>query len=247
MQEKAMSEANRSRDTSHEENDDHPLDQVVWRALTSKQSHLALGDERALRYPGAVAPFAAMTGRSAENFEALRALIEAEGPIALVTTSEVQPPAGFSILRRAILHQMIWQGTPDPRDEFQHVSLGEADVPDMLALTALTEPGPFGVRTIELGQYIGLREEGKLAAMAGERMKLDGFTEISAVCVNPEFRGRGYAAALMKQLISNIHARGETPFLHVLDTNHGAVAIYRTLGFINRRDMHLAVFGVEKI
>jgi ribosomal protein S18 acetylase RimI-like enzyme len=253
-----MSEVNRSNERSNERtnerssaanekpDDAHPLDHVVWSALTSKQSHLALGNDHVLRYPGSVAPFAGMTDSSAGSFDVLRPLIVEHGPVALVTTREVVPPAGFSILRRSVLHQMIWQGTNE-RSEFQHVGLSERDVPDMLALTALTEPGPFGPRTIELGQYIGVRSEGKLAAMAGERMKLDGFTEISAVCVNPEFRGRGYAAALMKQLISNIDSRGETPYLHVLDTNHAAIAIYRTLGFINRRDMQLGVFGVEQV
>jgi predicted GNAT family acetyltransferase len=221
----------------------HPLDAVVWNALAGKQKHLAIGDDRALRYLSGIGRFAATADSSPESFVALRSLIEARDTVALVTANEVALPAGFSVVRRAALLQMIWQGKLDRPSELQPVSLTERDVPDMLALTAATEPGPFGPRTIEHGQYIGVRSEGKLAAMAGERMKLDGFTEISAVCVDPAFRGRGYAADLMKWLIAAISARGETPFLHVFASNQSAIALYRKLGFVDRHEMHLAVIG----
>jgi predicted GNAT family acetyltransferase len=221
----------------------HPLDAVIWNALTGKQSHLALGDARARRYPTDIGRFAALADHSPESFEALRSLIGAQDPVALVTADELVLPLGFSVVRRAVLLQMIWQGKLGQQSELRHVSLAEADVPDMLALTAATEPGPFGPRTIELGQYIGVRSEGKLAAMAGERMRLDGFTEISAVCVDPAFRGRGYAAELMKLLIAAISARGETPFLHVFTSNQSAIALYRKLGFVDRHEMHLAVIS----
>jgi len=139
---------------------------------------------------------------------------------------------------------MIWQGETVPNSAEAFVRLTERDVPDMLTLAAATQPGPFGTRTIELGDYYGVRSEGKLVAMAGERMRLDGFTEISAVCVDPAFRGQGLAANLMKLLMAAISARGETPFLHVLTSNHGAISIYRTLGFVERREMHLTVLGL---
>jgi predicted GNAT family acetyltransferase len=219
----------------------HPLDDVVWNALAARQNHLALGDGRAMRFPAAVGPFGAMSGASAESFAALRSLIDAQGPVALVTTGNVVSPAGFSVIRREKLVQMIWQGRLDQQEELQHVSLVEADVPEMLALATATQPGPFGPRTIELGSYFGVRKQGKLVAMAGERMKPDGFTEISAVCVDAAFRGQGYAAGLMRILISAICARGETPFLHVIASNQSAIALYRTLGFVERREMHLTV------
>jgi ribosomal protein S18 acetylase RimI-like enzyme len=224
----------------------HPLDEVVWNALTSKQSRFALGDDRILRFPAEIAPFAAMIDASPASFEALRKLIEAQGPAALVTPGEVSPPAGFSVIRRAVLLQMIWQGGLAPTSAWEHVRLAERDVPEMVALTAATEPGPFGPRTIELGDYIGARRQGKLAAMAGERMRLDGYTEISAVCVDTAFRGQGYAGGLMKLLVAAICARAETPFLHVLASNHGALALYRALGFVERREMHLTVLGGAK-
>src|ERR1700761_8553656 len=219
----------------------HPLDAVIWNALAGKQNHLAIGDARARRYPTDIGRFAAVADHSPESFEALRSLIDAQDSVALVTADEVALPSGFSVVRRAALLQMIWQGKLGQQSELQHVSLAGADVPDMLALTAATEPGPFGPRTIELGQYIGVRSEGKLAAMAGERMRLDGFTEISAVCVDPAFRGRGYAGDLMKLLIAAISARGETPFLHVFTSNQSAIALYRKLGFVDRHEMRLAV------
>ena len=237
-----MSEAAARKDTSSA----HPLDDVVWNALTSKQRRFAFGDDRALRFPAAIARFAAMADASPASFEALRRLIEAHGPVALVTSSEVLPPDGFSVITHTTLLQMIWQGKLDPTSAPEHVRLAERDVPEMVALTTATQPGPFGPRTIELGDYLGVRRQGKLAAMAGERMRLDGYTEISAVCVDAAFRGQGHAAGLTRLLIAAIRARAETPFLHVFKLNHAAIALYRTLGFVERREMHLTVLGGAK-
>ncbi|WP_321784819.1 GNAT family N-acetyltransferase [Burkholderia pyrrocinia] len=221
----------------------HPLDQVVWNALTGKQRRFALGNDRALRFPAAIAPFAAIADASPASFDALRELIAAHGPAALVTPDEIEPPAGLSVIRRATLLQMIWQGAPDPAYASEHVTLAETDVPDMLALTTAAQPGPFGPRTIELGDYIGVRSEGRLAAMAGERMQVDGYTEISAVCVDAAFRRQGLAARLIRSLIAAIGARAETPFLHVLTSNQVAIERYLALGFVVRREMNLLVLG----
>lgn len=237
-----MSEAAARKDTGSA----HPLDDVVWNALTSKQRRFAFGDDRALRFPTAIGRFAAMADASPASFEALRRLIEAHGPVALVTPGEVLPPAGFSVITHTTLLQMIWQDKLDPTSAWEHFRLAERDVPEMLALTTETQPGPFGPRTIELGDYLGVRRQGKLAAMAGERMRLDGYTEISAVCVDAAFRGQGHAAGLTRLLIAAIRARAETPFLHVFKLNHAAIALYRTLGFVERREMHLTVLGGAK-
>jgi predicted GNAT family acetyltransferase len=113
----------------------------------------------------------------------------------------------------------------------------------MLALVSVTQPGPFGPRTIELGEYWGVRRRGVLVAMAGERMRLDGFTEISAVCVDAVHRGQGFAADLVRSLVASIVARSEIPFLHVFTSNDPAIALYRKLGFALRRRMHLAVLA----
>ncbi|HIH2617702.1 TPA: GNAT family N-acetyltransferase [Burkholderia cenocepacia] len=223
--------------------DAHVLDRVVWHALTGRQRRFALGEGRARRFPTAIAPFAAIDDTSPASFDALCELIAAHGPAALVTPDEIEAPASLSAIRRATLLQMTWQGTLDVAHEAEPVPLGAADVPDMLALTAAAQPGPFGPRTFELGHYIGVRSEGRLAAMAGQRMQVEGYTEISAVCVDAAFRRQGLAARLVRSLIATIDARAETPFLHVLTTNQVAIERYLALGFVVRREMHLLVLG----
>ena len=223
--------------------DPHPLDAVIWRALTGVQASLAEGDERARRYPAAIAPFAATVDTEPASFRSLLALVAGDDRIALFTTEEVEAPAAFSVVRRDSLDQMVLKdpGACAAQPGAAIVPLGVADVPEMLALTSVTQPGPFGPRTIELGHYIGIRRRSVLVAMAGERMRLDGFTEVSAVCVEPVYRGHGFAVDLVRSLISSIAARSETPFLHVFSSNHAAIALYRKLGFTLRRRMRLAV------
>jgi ribosomal protein S18 acetylase RimI-like enzyme len=225
------------------EPDPHPLNAVIWQALTGTQASLAEGDDRARRYPPDIAPFAATVDTEPASFRSLLTLIGGDDQIALFTAEQVEAPSAFSVVRRAPVDQMVfadaaaWTAQP----AVPIVALTVADVPEMLALAKVTEPGPFGPRTIELGHYIGIRRQGVLVAMAGERMRLDGFTEISAVCVEPAHRGHGFAAELVRSLASSIGARSETPFLHVFSSNHAAIALYRKLGFALRRRMHLAV------
>ena len=125
------------------------------------------------------------------------------------------------------------------------VELGTPDSPEMIELTALTKPGPFGTRTHELGTYLGIRKDGKLVAMAGERLKVPGHTEVSAVCTHPEHTGKGYAAALMTEVMRRIRERGETPFLHVRQDNTRAIGVYKRLGFRERKLGHFAVLRKE--
>lgn len=232
--------------TGYEAGGSHPLDNAVWHALAGEQHRLALGNERARRFPPTLAPFAGLADRSPAAFDALRGLVDAHGPVSLVTPDEIPTPAGFSVVRRAVLHQMIWQGTLDDAQPLEHVRLTGTDVPEMLELIAATEPGPFGPRTVEFGGYLGVRREGRLVAMAGQRLRAAGHTEISAVCVDPAFRGQGLAAGLIRSLITTIRARAETPLLHVLSSNHVAIERYLTLGFTMRRDMQLLVLGPEE-
>jgi ribosomal protein S18 acetylase RimI-like enzyme len=225
--------------------DPHPLDAVIWRALTSIQKDLARGDERARRYPAAIAPFAATIDVEPASFRSLLALVGGDDRIALFTIEEVEPPPAFTVIRRDSVDQMVFADANArvvlPGDPI--VALGATDVPEMLSLASVTQPGPFGARTIELGRYIGIRRQGVLVAMAGERMRLDGFTEISAVCVEPAHRGHGFAVDLVGALAASIAARSEVPFLHVFSSNHAAIALYRKLGFVLRRRMHLAALG----
>jgi ribosomal protein S18 acetylase RimI-like enzyme len=227
------------------EPDPHPLDAVIWRALTGVQESLAEGDERARRYPAAIAPFAATRDTEPASFQSLLALVSGDDRIALFTTEEVKPPSAFSVIQADSVDQMVLgdAGCCGARAGSPIVALGVTDVPEMLALASATQPGPFGPRTIELGNYVGIRQQGVLVAMAGERMRLNGFTEVSAVCVDPAYRGHGFAIDLLGSLVSSIGARSEIPFLHVFSSNHAAIALYSKLGFGLRRRMHLAVLA----
>jgi len=222
---------------------DHPLDQVIWRALISLNRNVAEGDHLALRYLAPIAPFAATIDTSTASFQSLLALLPADDRIALFTVDEISPPPFLPVLERGAVDQMVLAKTSAHHCSVPIVTLDARDVPDMQALVEATHPGPFGPRTIELGEYIGVRRQGILVAMAGERMRLDGFTEISAVCVHPSARGQGLAAELVSTLVRSIASRGETPFLHVFGSNRPAIELYLKLGFVLRRAMHLALLA----
>jgi ribosomal protein S18 acetylase RimI-like enzyme len=218
------------------------LDGPIWSALTTQHKAFAVGDRLARRYPAAIGPFAAVSECSPAAAADLGALA-AEGPVALVSAGPLGPLPGLKVEFRAVLHQMIAPGV-DLADQDAAVTvteLGESDVPAMLELTALTRPGPFLPETYRLGRYVGIRDGARLVAMGGERMHLDGYTEISAVCTHPDHRGKGYAGILMRDLMRRIRARGETPILHVFDGNPGAIALYQRLGFVTRAKFNLNI------
>jgi predicted GNAT family acetyltransferase len=219
----------------------HPLDRPIWSALTTRQQALAEGGARALRYPTAVGPFADMLDMSPESFAALGALMAGSEVAVLFTPDVVTAPAEFKMLLAESGEQMI--GTPAESSirGVDIVTLGAADVPAMMALTELTKPGPFGLRTHELGTFLGIRVDGQLVAMAGERMKPANYTEMTAICVHPDHRGRGYAQVLLGAVASQITARGEIPFLHVFSKNDSAIALYRRQGMEIRRRLYVTV------
>jgi ribosomal protein S18 acetylase RimI-like enzyme len=219
----------------------HPLDSPVWSALTSRQSALAEGGARARRYPPDIAPFAAMIDTSPQSFAALGALMSRSDHAVLFTPDSVNPPAEFKILFAATGEQMIGLPREAAGIEADIVTLGAADVPAMMALTKLTNPGPFAARTHQLGTFLGVRADGQLVAMAGERMRPADYTEITAVCVHPDHRGRGYAQILLAAMTRQIVARGEIAFLHVFSNNASAIALYRRQGMEIRRRLHVTV------
>ena len=218
----------------------HPLDHPIWYALTSTQARLSEGSAMARRYPPAIAPFAALSELSPECFDALRALMSPSENAVLFTLEPVTVHGGFKTVLAATGEQMI--GTPaDTPMSAEIVRLGVDDAPAMVDLAELTKPGPFTLRTHELGTFFGIKVGGRLVAMTGERMKPAKFTEMTAVCVHPEYRGRGYAQMLLSAISKQIIARGETPFLHVFSDNAAAIALYRRQGMDIRRRIHVTV------
>ena len=221
----------------------HPLDNVIWQALTTRQSNFALSCGEARRFVPEVTSLCAFREPSDQGYESLAGLT-ATGAIAAVFLDEpFRARAGWEHIGGAPLLQMICEngnGTP-PHENADILELAEKDVPDMLALAALTKPGPFGNRTYELGNYVGIRSDGKLVAMAGERMKVPGHAEISAVCTHPDHTGKGYARILMSEVMRRIRQRGETPFLHVRQDNTRAIQLYERLGFGTRVLRHYAL------
>jgi predicted GNAT family acetyltransferase len=219
----------------------HPFDHPIWSALTTRQRALAEGEGLARRYPVAIAPFADMVDMSAKGFAALGALMSDQEIAVLFTPEAVDAPAMFKVLLAKTGEQMIGMPATSPIRGAEIETLGLADVPAMMALTELTKPGPFNVRTHELGTFLGVKVDGALVAMAGERMKPGNYTEMTAICVHPSHRGRGYAQALMAAVSRQIAARGEIPFLHVFSDNASAIALYRRQGMEIRRRLHVTV------
>ena len=217
----------------------HPLDNPIWHALTSTHADLAEGDALARRYPLHLAPFAAVREQTPEGFAALARALHPEGMAALFVAPLEPALPGWTHLRTFEVMQMTCEKlVPTPEPEM--IELETQDVPEMLELIRLTEPGPFKDRANELGNFYGVRDShpdqgGKLVAMAGERIRLTGFTEISAVCTHPNFQRRGLARGLTHRLAREILARDEVPFLHVFAGNSNAIRAYETLGFQRRQ------------
>jgi ribosomal protein S18 acetylase RimI-like enzyme len=221
----------------------HPLDHPVWNALITRQRELAQGGARARRYPPDIAPFADIVDMSPQTFAALGELMAPSDYVVLFTPDPVTAPPEFKTRLAKTGEQRIGMPAEPSGVSFNIVTLGADDVPAMMELTKLTNPGPFAARTHELGTFLGVKIGGRLVAMAGERMKPADYTEITAVCVHPDHRGRGYAQALLGAVARQIAARGEIPFLHVFSDNASAIALYRRQGMEIRRRLYVTVLG----
>jgi ribosomal protein S18 acetylase RimI-like enzyme len=215
------------------------LDNPVWSALTTDQANFAHGGTLAKRFPRDVSPFAAMQDQTGAAYRELEETLAGE-VAALALDTPPFLPANWSMVHSGEMCQMVFEAEPPAQPDMSLRKLSVAEVPEMLALTKLTEPGPFLPRTIELGSYFGIYDSGVLVAMAGERFKLPGYTEVSAVCTHPDFRGRGYSNALMSAVMAGIMNRGQIPFLHVR-TENPALLLYQKMGFRVRVQLHLAV------
>jgi predicted GNAT family acetyltransferase len=219
----------------------HPLDRPVWSMLTGRQAHLAEGDARAVRIDRGYGVFGVAADPGAEAQAALAALVPDDGEIWIVEGERWPVPAGTREVKRAVLAQMVAEGPPPlPRDgEPAILALDEEDAPEMAALAEHAKPGPWGPKTHRYGPFFGIRENGRLLAMAGQRILVPGMAEVSGVSTWEDCRGRGLARALIGHVMREMVARGEQPFLHSYADNAGAIALYESLGFRIRREVHV--------
>lgn len=226
--------------------DETALDNPAHASLCGAHARFAQVRGRARRYPDDVAPFLALpSSPSAQDWQDAAELV-APGTYVAGRFGDAEPPDGWRAVQTFGLVQMVEEHVAGV-DCAEAIPLGAADVPEMLELVTETEPGPFLARTIELGDYLGIRRDGVLVAMAGERFKPDGWTEISAVCTKPDHRGQGLATQLMGALIAGIQRRSERVFLHVMATNTGAIRLYEKLGFRVRQQATLTVVTREPL
>jgi ribosomal protein S18 acetylase RimI-like enzyme len=227
----------------------HPLDNPIWHALISTHARFAEICNGARKFPNEVSVLAGFAEPRPENYDSLAALLRTDERVVLFLQHPPDPPAPWTVVSAGPLLQMVCEKYTSPpqqhSNQLEFTPLTNAEVPEMLALTKLTKPGPFGARTREMGDYFGIRSAGTLAAMAGERLRLPGYTEISAVCTHPEHLGNGYASALIRMLMERIFSRGELPFLHVRPENARAIQVYERLGFARRSMLQVVVLSRE--
>ncbi|ODT87958.1 GNAT family N-acetyltransferase [Phenylobacterium sp. SCN 70-31] len=227
---------------------EHPLDRPVWSALTGPQAGVAVAAGAAVRYRPEVGLFAATANGEAQATADLVALVRAHGETALVEPRPVTAPPGLTVVSEAICLQMVAEASAihaGAAARVDIVELSPADWPEMVALAQAMRPGPFFARTPSLGRFLGVRIDGRLAAMAGERMRVPGFTEVSGVCTLAAFRGRGLAAELIRAAMAGMRARGETPMLHTYASNTGANRLYEALGFRVRRELVMTMLSAS--
>jgi len=215
------------------------LDRPVWASL-QHQPHWCIGDARARRFRPDIHGFAATADEASDSLAALAGLVGAAGDsVYLLQVPPIAVPEELEVVKAADGVQMVATRRLQPDDDV--VVLGDGDANEMLALATLTEPGPFFARTHTMGRFIGVRIDGRLAAMAGERMRFPGHVEVSGVCTHPDFRGQGLAWRLSAAVAADIQQRGDTPFLHAWTTNTAAISLYEGLGFVVRAPVHVAV------
>lgn len=229
----------------------HPLDHPAWNSLIGKHAPLSQGNDLARRYRPEVNVFAGVKDNSAESLRTLYDIVPAGEQVYLFEKDMPPVPPGMTVVKEAEGVQLIstrpFSGSlPDIGELAEgEVLLGDADSDEMVELTALTQPGPFSSKTHHMGHFIGIRIDGSLAAMGGERFTAGGFTEVTAVCVHPDFRRLGLARYLTAKVAAHIEARGETPFIQAWATNTPAITLYETMGFKLRTMVNVLVIERE--
>lgn len=220
--------------------DESLLDNPVWWSLRTRHAHLAQGGPMVLRYPAAFSPLSGMSAGTTENVDALAQLFAIGEEFDVPGDYVFKDSGKWEVRGRIRIVQMIRRDrSPLPAAVETIVALGAGDVAEMLALVELTHPGPFRERTIELGVFAGIRRQGRLVAMAGERLWIGDYREISGVCTHPDAQRAGLARTLMSHVINRMLGAGQTPFLHVDQRNERAIALYQALGFVRRTELPL--------
>ena len=207
------------------------LDEPIWSSLNGAHARLAEGGRLARRYPPEIGPLTGLAAQTKECYAELASLLGPDDVAVQFLSEDAAAPTGWTTTRRIVMFQMICRTPPPAPKRTDWIELSKEDVPAMLEITKITLPGPFRPRTIELGGYVGFKEGGRLAAMAGYRTCPDGHVEISAVATHPDFQGRGLAKALVAKLARDVFESGKTPILGVRDDNAGAIGLYKSLGF----------------
>lgn len=218
-----------------------PLDRPIWHALQTAHAGVSLGDARARRYHPAVAPMAATADDSVASLEALGRLAGPGESLLLLMADPIVGPRGLEVVTAAPAVQMLAAQPGEPCRDTRIAPLGWDDAEAMLGLAELTRPGPFSLKALSLGGFWGIKAGSTLIAMAGERMKLPGYTELSGVCTHPDHRGKGLGRLLSRHVMQVICDRGEKPFLHAYASNAAAIALYESIGFHIRSAMHVAM------
>jgi predicted GNAT family acetyltransferase len=229
---------------------EHVLDNPIWNALVTGNAELAEGEGDVKCFPADVSPFVGLKEINPGNLARLYQRVNEERVVAIKASAVMEIPAVWKVIARVQAFQMVYTSTTSTTSSAEAeptssasqaqptlIPLGDLHVPAMMALTALTNPGPFYQRTILFGNYSGIFDGDELVAMAGFRMHPGDYIEISAVCTRPGYNGRGYARALIIHLIDLIRSKNSTPFLHVVTTNERAIDVYRKLGFVTRQEM----------
>jgi predicted GNAT family acetyltransferase len=219
----------------------HVLDRPVWSALATRHASLAEGSTLARRYPASIAPFAASESEDEESLHALAELAPKGEALLLLMADPIVTPFDFVTTTAASAVQMIGGRRPFQVTDERIAKLSQADATAMLELATLTKPGPFSLRALELGDFWGVKMNGRLVAMAGERMKQPGYTELSGVCTHPDMRGKGLGRLLSLYVADKIVARGDQPYLHAYETNKAAITLYESIGFSLRSGINVAV------
>ena len=221
------------------------LANILWRALTGSQAHLAEGTERIRRFRRGFPAMIGFADPAAPDFAALAPLCDRGERYYCAEWRGPEPP-GWKLEVDALMCAMVWQGRlPAPDESVPIVRLAERQVPEMIAIADRCKPGPFSRRPLEIGEWYGIFDGDRVVAIAGERLHAQPYREVSGICTLPEYQGRGFARRLTQHVIRSQLARGLTPFLHVASANAAARKLYEGMGFTVDQEVAMRVVSLR--